>query len=266
MKKVFIIILSLVLVASILVACGNTSENEKELVVGMELAYPPFEMTDEEGNPTGISIDMAYALGEYLDRPIRIENMAYNGLVPALQSGKVDLIISSMTINEERMKTVDFSNPYANTFLALLINKDSSVNTVNDLGKENIVVAVKKGTTGYFYVTENFPNAEVAIFDNENACVLEVVQGRADVFIYDQMSIYKNWQLYLNDTRVVLEPFQENPEQWGIALQKGEVDLKEQINIFIEEYKGNGFFDDLAMKYLQEIKQTFDELEIQFFF
>lgn len=116
MKKVFIIILSLVLVASILVACGNTSENEKELVVGMELAYPPFEMTDEEGNPTGISIDMAYALGEYLDRPIRIENMAYNGLVPALQSGKVDLIISSMTINEERMKTVDFSNPYANTF------------------------------------------------------------------------------------------------------------------------------------------------------
>lgn len=109
MKKVLIIAVALVILVILLASCSNNDENE--LVVGMELTYPPFETTDENNNPDGISVKMAYALGEYPDRPVRIENMAWAGLIPALTTGKVDLILSSMTITEERQKTVDFSNP-----------------------------------------------------------------------------------------------------------------------------------------------------------
>ena len=97
-----IIHLILVLVLAVLpvwlaVSCQKEAE-DTQLVVGMELAYPPFEMTDAANNPTGISVDFAKALGEELGRTVVIENMAWSGLIPALETGKIDLIISSMTI------------------------------------------------------------------------------------------------------------------------------------------------------------------------
>eukprot|EP01028_Stygiella_incarcerata_P005429 TRINITY_DN2295_c0_g1_i4.p2 TRINITY_DN2295_c0_g1~~TRINITY_DN2295_c0_g1_i4.p2 ORF type:complete len:110 (+),score=6.25 TRINITY_DN2295_c0_g1_i4:62-391(+) len=107
MKKFLLILLSSILVF-ILTGCG---ENEKEpknekkvLKVGMELAYPPFEMSDKEGNPSGVSVDFAKALGKYLGRDVIIENIAWDGLIPSLKTGKIDLIISSMTITDERKK------------------------------------------------------------------------------------------------------------------------------------------------------------------
>lgn len=246
----------------------NTAEqsDKKELVVGMELAYPPFEMTDQKGNPTGISVDLAYALGEYLGRDVRIENMAYNGLIPSLMTGKIDIILSSMTITEERKESIDFSDPYAKAYLSLLINKNSPVQKFEDLNVEGRKIAVKKGTTGHIYAEKNLPNCEIMVFDKESACVLEVVQGKADAFMYDQMTIYKNWQQNPDTTRALLEPFQEELEYWGIGLRKDDSELRDQINAFLKEYNENGGFDELSMKYLAEQKKTFDELGIPFFF
>src|SRR5665648_335413 len=105
MKKIFLLTL-IIIMSLILASCGSKSNDE--VIVGMELAYPPFEMTDEQGKPSGISVEMAYALGDYLGKDIKIENMAWSGLIPALTSGKIDMILSSMTITEEREKTIDF--------------------------------------------------------------------------------------------------------------------------------------------------------------
>lgn len=95
------------------------------LVVAMELAYPPFETKDADGNPSGVSVDFAKAFGEYIGKDVVIENIAWDGLIPALQTGKADMVMSSMTITDERKEKVDFSEPYANALLALLTNKDS---------------------------------------------------------------------------------------------------------------------------------------------
>ena len=81
---------------------GCSRSTSEELVVGMELAYPPFEMTDESGNPVGVSVDLARALGEHLGREVRIENISFDGLIPALKTGRIDLVISSMTATGER--------------------------------------------------------------------------------------------------------------------------------------------------------------------
>ena len=248
-----------------LTAC-RAEEESKKLVVGMELAYPPFEMTDEQNRPAGISVDFAKALGESLGREVVIENMAWAGLIPSLETGKIDLIISSMTITEERRQRVDFSDPYAMANLALLISNDSPVESYSDLDQPVRVLAVKKGSTGHIYADKNLKNATIRVFDKESVCVLEVVQGKADAFTYDQLTIYKNWQQYPDKTRVNLVPYQETPDFWGVALRKGETELQSQVNAFISQFRAEGGFDGLAEQYLTEQKKTFAELDIPFFF
>src|SRR5690554_2410436 len=107
MKKISLLLASLIILTILLTGCSSDND-DRNLVVGMELAYPPFEMTDTRNNPTGISVDFAQALADYTDRQLVIENMAWTGLLPALETGKIDLIISSMTITEERKERVDF--------------------------------------------------------------------------------------------------------------------------------------------------------------
>ncbi|MEG3072071.1 MAG: transporter substrate-binding domain-containing protein [Candidatus Syntrophopropionicum ammoniitolerans] len=97
-----------ILIAAVLIVSGCGKKETNELVVGMELAYPPFETKDEYGNPTGVSVDLAGAFGEFADRAVKIENISWDGLIPALQAGKVDAVISSMTITEERKKKLIF--------------------------------------------------------------------------------------------------------------------------------------------------------------
>lgn len=256
-------ILFLSLLLLVLSACGEKTE---KLVVGMELAYPPFEMTDEKGEATGISVDLAYAIGEKLGKEVQIENIAWSGLIPSLKTGKVDMILSSMTITDEREKTVDFSVPYSKSYLSLLISKKSTVTDITSLNVKGKKLAVKNGTTAHIYARENLPNVEIMVFDKENTCVLEVIQGKADAFIYDQMTIFKNWQKNKETTRAVLEPFQTDFEYWGIAFKEEDDQLREEVNKIILDYKKSGLFNDLAKKYLSEQKKVFDEMEIEFFF
>lgn len=259
----------LVLIASTMLAiagCQNAKNSGKKdtLTVGMELAYPPFEMTDEQGAPKGISVDLAHELGKSLGKKIVIQNMSFDGLIPALKSGKIDLIISSMTITDERKQSVDFSDPYLSTGLCLLVGKKSPINSIADLDKPGITVAVKKGTTGHIYANNNIKHARVLVLDKEAAAVLEVVQGKADAFIYDQMSTYQNWKKHQDTTRALLQPFQQ--EKWGIALRKGDMQLKEQINGFLKGFREQGGFERLGDTYLKEQKETFKELKYPFYF
>ncbi len=233
------------------------------LVVGMELAYPPFEMTDTQGQPAGVSVDLAKAIGANLGREIRIENMAFDGLIPSLKTGKIDLIISSMTATPERAQSIDFSNAYLQTGLCLLVQKTASIKGISDLDQKGMVVAVKKGTTGHSYAHKELKLARILVLDKEAAAVLEVVQGKADAFIYDQMSIYSNWKRNPQTTRALLKPFQQ--EAWAIGIRKGNNQLKESINTFLQEYRAAGGFEKLGDIWLQEQKAQFRQLGYPFF-
>ncbi len=268
---------------------GCTKKKAEVLTVGMELAYPPFETKDDKGNPSGISVDLAYAMGEHLGREVKIENLNWDGLIPSLQTNKVDVIISSMTITEERSKVVDFSDPYANSYLALLTNADAEINTVEDLNQIGKVVAVKKGTTGAIFADKFLGKATVNALSSENACVTEVVQGKSHAFIYDQLTIYRQSQKNPDTTKAVFIPAEENEngtaqnkgseellkatfipaqkkENWGMALKKGNEALLKQVNEFIKKYKEEGGFEKLTEKYMAEEKKVFDELNFPWFF
>lgn len=109
-------------------------------------------------------------------------------------------------------KTIDFSNSYAKSSLAILAGINSGILSIQDLNKKDKTVAVKKGSTGHIYAQKHLANANVLVFDKENACVLEVVQGKADGFIYDQLTIYKNWSNNKTTTKPILNSFQKDFE------------------------------------------------------
>jgi len=193
--------------------------------------------------------------------------LAWAGPFPGLETGKIDLFISSMTFTEERKKTIDFSDPYAMANLALLIAKNSPVKSYADLDQPGRKLAVKKGSTGHSYALSHLKNANnLMVFDKESACVLEVVQGKVDAFTYDQLTIFRNWQENKDKTTVNLTPYQEAPEYWGVGIKKGNDALKSDVNAFIKEFRAGGGFDRLAETYLMAEKKTFNEPKIPFFF
>ena len=133
---------------------GCSPKPHPQLIVGMELAYPPFETTDTHGQPSGVSVDLARDLGQALGREVEIRNIPFDGLIPSLQTRKIDLIISSMTATEERAKTIAFSEPYLNTGLCLLVGKSSLIQSMADADQAGRVLVVKQGTTGQVYAND----------------------------------------------------------------------------------------------------------------
>lgn len=258
MKKLFII-LSLLIISSLAMA-------SKPFVVGMELEYPPFETIDANGQPSGASVEIAKALGEKLGREVKIENMSYPGLIPALISGKVDAVISSMTINEERAKKVDFSVPYTTSQLVMLVNKNSSVDSPADLNDKEVKVAIKAGSVSALWMDANAPKADLRTFDKESQAVLDVAQGKSDVFIYDPLAVVRHHKRYPATTRTVMEPL-PNVSGWGIAIRKGQPELLAEIDEFVTSAKTDGTFDRIRDEFLKEKADEFEkETGMKFFF
>jgi polar amino acid transport system substrate-binding protein len=229
----------------------------------MELSYPPFEMTDPQGRPTGVSVRLAEALGKHLGRDVVIENVAFDGLIPALKTGKIECIISSLTATPERARAIAFSEPYLKTGLAILVGVHSPVHSAADLDVAGRTIAVKKGTTGHQYAA-TLKQARVLVLDKESAAVMEVAQGKADAFLYDSLSVFRNQRRHPDTTRAVLQPFRE--ETWAIGLRPGDDELRRQINEFLEAFRAAGGFERLGDEFLPEEKRAFKEQGLPFYF
>jgi polar amino acid transport system substrate-binding protein len=256
-------ILLVLLVLGILTGCSKGRQNN-ELVVGMDLSYPPFETIDANGQPNGVSVELAKALAADLGRPLQIENIPFAGLILSLQNGRVDCVISSMTDTEERRKVIGFSDPYLSTGLALLVNGKSEARDLADLDQPGKTLVVRLGTTGETWARENIRKAMVLAMDKENTAVLEVIQGKADAFIYDQMSVWQNQQKNPDTTRALLAPIRK--EEWAIGVRKEDDSLRSQVNAFLKKFRAEGGFDRLANEFLKDQKEAFQKENIPFYF
>ena len=247
----------------LLTGCHH-SPQEKPLRVGMDLSYPPFEMINERGEPDGISVAMAKALSDYLHRPLRIENIPFVGLLPSLQTGKIDLIISSMTDTFERRKSIAFSDPYLTIALGALVKKDISMTSIHDLNQPGIKVAVRQGTTGQLWAQKNLMQANIVVFDQEAAAVLEVIQKKVDAFLYDEMSVWKHHHEHPLETRALLSSLQQ--ESWAIGLRLSDDELHNGVNQFLKTFRSNKGFEHLGDRYLKEQKKGFAQEGVPFIF
>ena len=152
MKKIFL--LFIVLIMLLTAACAPKQQATDKLVIAMELQFPPFETTDKNGDPAGISVEMAKEMAAFMGKELEIRNTSWTGLIPTLQTGKADLILSSMSDTSERRKVVDFSEAYAVAGLTLLLAKDSQANGIADLNDPQFTLAVKSGTIGAILAKE----------------------------------------------------------------------------------------------------------------
>jgi polar amino acid transport system substrate-binding protein len=230
----------------------------------MDLSYPPFEMINEKGEPDGVSVAMAHALSDSLHRPLKIENIPFVGLLPSLQTGKIDLILSSMTDTPERRKSITFSDPYLTIGLGALVRNDAGIDTITALDRPGIKVAVRQGTTGQIWAQKNLKQATILVFDKEAAAVLEVIEKKVAAFLYDEMSVWKHHQEHPLETRALLAPLQQ--ESWAIGLRLSDGELRQQVNKFLKTFREEKGFERLGDRYLLEQKRGFAQQGIPFVF
>ncbi len=242
-------VIALVSLTCSLVSCGRSNK----FVIGMDATYPPFEVLDARGECSGVSVDLGRALAAHLGREVEFRNIKFDGLITALKSGGINCVISSMTANDERRKSIDFSEPYVKNGLAMLVSEKSSVQSLDDIKAPGRKVVVRLGTTGDAYARDFLKDAKVIALDSDAACVLEVVNGNVDAWIYDQISIMLYHDRQPEATRALLKPLRE--EFWAIGLRQGDDDLRGKVNEFLKKFRAEEGFAKLADKHLTKEKK-----------
>jgi len=256
MKRLTLGLLALALLALPLAATADTLDDIKAagvLRVGMEPGYMPFELTTQKGEIIGFDVDMAKRIAKKLGVKLELVSTAWDGIIPSLLTGKFDLLMSGMTITEERAKAIDFSDPYIVIGQTALIRKElaGEIKSYKDLDNAKYKVASKLGTTGDIAAREHFPKAQYFSYETEQEGVMEVVNGRIDAFIYD--SPY-NAVAYAEKGQGKLvfldQPFTDEPLGW--AFRKGNPKLKAFLNDFLKEAKTDGTYDKIYTKWFKD--------------
>ncbi len=229
-----------------------------ELRVGMEPGYAPFEMVAKDKSVIGFDVDIARAMAKAMGVKLKIVKLEWSGILPALLTNQCDIIISGMTITPERNLYINFADPYLTVGQTFLLRKAlrRKVKTFKDLNNDKYTVTTKPGTTALKAVKALIPKARVQLKESEWDAVKEVVEGRADAFVYD---LPFNVVAYgKNKGSVVFrsKPFTHERLGWGI--RKGDPDFLNWLNHFLAQLKGDGTFDSLYGKWFKSTDWTRD--------
>lgn len=252
-KSLVAIFLALVLVFS-LAACGGDNKESGDTVtykVGTEPTFPPFDTTDEEQNIIGLDMDLITAIGEDQGFKVEFENLSFDGLIPALEAGNIDIVAAGMNKDDpERQEQVDFSDSYYDSklFVAVTIDNDT-IKSVDDLTPD-MKVAAQTGTTGAAKVQELKDEgkiAEAVILDGLDTAMMQLINGDVSAVINDEPVT----QAYMNKQPDKIKMVGEalNAESYGFAVAKGNEELLEKINAGLKTIKEDGTYDELINKW-----------------
>jgi|SRR5690606_10224450 ABC-type amino acid transport/signal transduction systems, periplasmic component/domain len=218
---------------------------ERELIVATDTAFVPFEF--KQGNTyTGFDIDLWAAIAKELNLKYKLQPMDFNGIIPGLQTRNIDVALAGITIRDDRKKVIDFSDPYYESGLAILVSsKNDNIKTAQDLvGK---TVAVKTGTATVDFLREQVPGAKLKLFPNIDNAYLELATGRVDAAVHDTPNV----QYYANTAgkgRVKVAGTVKSGDFYGIAFPKGS-ELVPQVNKALAALKANGQYDAIYEKW-----------------
>ncbi|WP_353854233.1 transporter substrate-binding domain-containing protein [Bacillus sp. Bos-x628] len=253
MKKSILLMMGLVVVL-VMAACGSKSdsgsgEGKGTYKIGIDTTYPPFEF--EKGDKyEGIDVDLINAIAKDQGFKVKLEAMDFSGIIPAMQAGQLDVGMGGMSITDERKKKVDFSEPYFDAGLTVVVKKDSSIKSIEDLkGKK---LAVKNGTTGAKFATDNADKYgyDIVQFNDSPSMFQEVSNGNADALIEDYPVI--TYAIAQQDLNLKTVGDRLNGDQYGISVMKGKnQDLLKKINKGLENLKKNGEYEKIMNKYLK---------------
>ncbi|MFH1155216.1 MAG: transporter substrate-binding domain-containing protein [Pseudomonadota bacterium] len=223
-----------------------------ELRVGFEAAYMPFELTDKNGNFVGFDIDVAKEMAKAMGVKFVPVNTAWDGIIPSLMTDKFDIIMSGMTITQERNLQISFADPYIIVGQTILLNKkhEGKIKSFKDLNDPQFVITSKLGTTGEQAVKRKMPKAVYKSFEAENEAAQEVVNGKADAFVYD-LPYCVVFMAQQGEGKLIFldEAFTFEPLAW--AINKGDPDFLNWLNNFLRQIKNDGRYEAIYNKWIR---------------
>ena len=213
------------------------------LVMGTNAEFPPYEYYEGQ-EVVGIDAEMAAAVAEKLGMELKIEDMAFDSLIPALSSGKVDIVAAGMTVTEDRLASVNFSDTYATGIQAIIVTEDSDIASADDLvGK---TIGVQQGTTGDLYATD-VEGATIERYAKGMEAVQSLSQGKIDAVIIDNEPA----NVFVSEVeglKILDEAFAT--EDYAVAVAKDNEELLEQVNTALAELKEDGTLQAIVDKYI----------------
>jgi len=239
-----------------LLMLGAAQAQEKTLKIGTEGAYPPFNNLTADGKLVGFDIDIAQALCDEMKVKCEFIAQDWDGIIPALQAGKFDAIVASMSITPEREKKVDFTHKYYNTPSALAAPKDSPLKgvTKEDLAGKTIGVATT--TTHFNYASKTYTDSTVKGYPSSPEEQADLANGRLDA-IEDDIVVLQQWLDSPDGAccKILGQPSPQPVDIFGpgagIAVRKGETDLVNKLNEAIDAIRANGKYKEINDKYFK---------------
>lgn len=235
-----------VLAFLVLMACATTV-SAKKLVVATDTNFPPFEFKDPaSGKHTGFDVELWDAIAKEIGAEYDLQPMDFNGIIPGLQSGQVDVGIAGITIKPERAEVVDFSDPYYNAGLLILVKADNTeITDVKSLAGKT--VSTKLGTTSEDFAKKEAGAKEVKLFPNNDAMFMELLTGGADAVIFDSPVISDFMRTAGKGQVKVVGPLYMG-QSYGIGFPKGS-EIVSKTNAALKKLKESGAYRELYIKW-----------------
>jgi len=246
MKKLIALFLSLMMIALSATALADT------LTMVTNASFPPYEYVEGE-DVVGIDPEIAQAIADKLGCELKIVDMDFNSLIAAVQAGKADFAMAGMTVNEERLQMVNFSESYATGVQAVIVKEDSPITSVDDLKAEgaNNKIGVQVTTTGDLYVTDDIEAAglgTVERYRNGNEAVMALINGKIDCVVID-IEPAKAYVAANTGLKILETTYAE--EDYAACFAKENTELLDKFNAALKELKEDGTIDAIIGKYIK---------------
>ena len=252
MKKYLALLLAAIMALS-LASCASTSTTAEtasaKLTMATEATFPPYEYYDGDAI-VGIDVEVAQAIAEKLGMELDVTDIAFDSIIPGIQTGKYDMGMAGMTVTDERKEQVNFSDSYATGVQVVIVKDDSPITSVADLfaAGASTVVATQPGTTGFIYATSDIEDAglgTVKSFGKTTDAVEALKNGQVDCVILDnepaKALVAANEGLHILDTEYAVEDY-------AIAIAKENTDLLEKVNKALSELTADGTLQSIVDK------------------
>lgn len=256
------VLAALAALSLVVAACGGSSESsdttataggslelvkDGSLTVCSDAPYEPFEFQAEDGTWTGFDMDVMRKIAEANSLELEVTVQPFDGIWLAPAAGKCDVVASSMTITEERTQAADFTDSYFDAFQSLLVRKADAETYTSLESLAGKTIAVQTGTTGESYAKANATESKIQSFDEASAMFLALESGQVDAVLQDYL-INKE-RADKQGTSAVSVKFEETPEQYGFAVEKGNTALLAILNKGIADLRASGDYDTIYNKY-----------------
>ena len=221
----------------------ETIKQDGVIRIGLSL-FVPWSMRDKNGDLIGFELDVGRKLAEDMGVEVEFAPTAWDGIIPALVSGNFDVIISGMSVTAQRNLTINFTNPYAYSGLAILVNKDLTDGmSRNDLNSPDVTFTARRGATPATVIAKAFPEANLLLFDEDGASTQEVLNGNAHATMASQPT--PNREAGRNpETLAVMEGELFDPRGEAFGLRKGDPDAMNYFNNWIAQQWRSGWLKE----------------------